>query len=212
MTTNGRGVAVFAFVLMMAWSAIAQPYETTLKRCLDNFKAGLGDFSPQHVEQEMQRRQTVLNECMQGVKFPDFELHNLDGTKFSSKSLAGKVVVINFWMTKSPAAVAVIPLLNDLVREYENQEVAIVSFANESKAALHTFLESHSVHYPIFPKSRDLINHQFGIVLGYPTNIVLNKKGAIVDYRVGASTKPEELTKLKVNMKKVIDGTLGESP
>lgn len=194
--------------MIVVVSAYSQSYEARLKQCIQNFQTGIAEFKKENAEEEIQRRYRVLNDCMRGSKFPAFELTQHDGSKFSSKQLAGKVVIISFWFTKSPTAVAAIPMLNELVTEYKDQDFMIVSFAADGFAHLQHFLKEHPVDYRIFEKSRALINNQFSTVLGYPTNIVLNKKGEVVDYRVGASTQPEELAKLKADIKRIIDEEL----
>jgi thiol-disulfide isomerase/thioredoxin len=160
------------------------------------------------VEGEVQRRYTVLNECIKGQKFPAFALPTHKGSRIDSKDLKGKVVLINMWFTKSPTSVAAIPYLNELHDEYKDKDFVLLSFSADGFAVLTAFLKDHPINYPIFEKSRDLINHQFSTVLGYPTNIFLNKKGEVVEYRVGGSVDADELAKTKEQFKRIIDAEL----
>lgn len=193
---------------MLPLSANAQHYEQRLKHCIKNFQEGLSNFKKEDAESEIERRYAVLNECIKGQKFPAFELATHKGTRISNKTLAGKVVLINMWFSKSPTSVAAIPLLNELNDEYKDKDFIIISFSADGFAALAAFLKNHPINYHIFEKSRDLINHQFSTVLGYPTNIFLNKKGEVVEYRVGGSTSADELAKTKVLFKRIIDSEL----
>jgi thiol-disulfide isomerase/thioredoxin len=199
---------VFLLILVVCTHLQAQSYEQTLSRCIKSFQDGLSNFPRESAEEEIQRRYNVLSECVKGQKFPAFSLVNHKGSRISNKDLMGKVVIINFWFSKSPTSVAAIPMLNELVEEYKDNDFLIVSFSADGFASLSHFLKEHPVNYTIFEKSRDLINPQFSTVLGYPTNIFLNKKGEVVEYRVGGSIKPEELAKMKEAYKRIIDTEL----
>jgi thiol-disulfide isomerase/thioredoxin len=194
--------------LMLPLLANAQHYEQTLKRCIKNFQDGMETISKDDAEAEVQRRYTVLNECIKGQKFPAFELPTNKGSRISNKDLAGKVVLINMWFSKSPTSVAAIPLLNELHEEFKDKNFILLSFSSDGFAALSVFLKDNPVNYHIFEKSRDLINHQFSTVLGYPTNIFLNKKGEVVEYRVGGSVEAGQLAKTKEEFRKIIETEL----
>lgn len=200
---------VFLLTCVVSFSIQAQSYEQVLSRCIKSFQDGLSNFPRESAEEEIQRRYAVLSECVRGQKFPSFSLVNHKGSRISNKDLAGKVVIINFWFSKSPTSVAAIPMLNELADEYKDKDFLIVSFSADGFASLSHFLKEHPVNYTIFEKSRDLINPQFSTVLGYPTNIVLNKKGEVVEYKVGGSTKPDELARTKELYKRIIEAELG---
>jgi len=187
---------------------LGQNYDQTLKKCIQSFHEGLGKFTKENAEVEVARRYEVLNQCIRGQKFPAFRMATYDGNKYSSEQNAGNVVLLNFWFTKSETSVAAISYLNELNDEYKDQDFVVLSFAADTFAPLSTFLKDHPVKYRVFEKSRDLINHQFNTLLGYPTNIILNKKGEVVEYRVGGGVNPEELLKTKGELKRIIDGEL----
>jgi thiol-disulfide isomerase/thioredoxin len=194
--------------LLVSWCASAQQYEQTLKRCIKNFQDGMATIPREDVEGEVQRRYSVLSECIKGQKFPAFALPTHKGSRIDSKDLKGKVVLINMWITKSPTSVAAITYLNELHDEYKDKDFVLLSFSPDGFAVLSAFLKEHPINYHIFEKSRDLINHQFSTVLGYPTNIFLNKKGEVVEYRVGGSIVADELVKTKEEFKRIIEGEL----
>jgi thiol-disulfide isomerase/thioredoxin len=199
---------IFLLVCVVCGNLHAQSYEQTLSRCIKSFQDGLSNFPRESAEEEIQRRYDVLSECVKGQKFPAFSLVDHKGSRITNKDFIDKVVIINFWFSKSPTSVAAIPILNELVDEYKDKDFLIVSFSADGFASLAHFLKEHPVNYTIFEKSRDLINPQFSTVLGYPTNIFLNKKGEVVEYRVGGSIKPEELAKTKEAYKRIIDAEL----
>jgi thiol-disulfide isomerase/thioredoxin len=199
---------VIFLTVLISQSLLGQSYDQTLKKCIQNFHDGLGKFSKDKAQTEVERRYAVLNECIRGQKFPAFRMATYNGEKYSSEENAGKVVLLNFWITKSPTSVAAIPYLNELAGEYKDKDFVILSFAADQLPPLETFLATHPVKYRVFGKTRDLINHQFNTVIGYPTNIILNKKGEVVEYRVGGGIVPEELLKTKGELKRIIEDEL----
>ena len=188
----------------------AQHYEKTLQRCIDSFRDGLGQFTKENAVTEIERRYEVLNQCIRGQKFPAFRMSTYEGHKYSSEENKGKVVLLNFWYTKSPTSVAAIPYLNELTEEYKEEDLVILAFAADTFTALSEFLKEHPVKYRVFEKSRDLINHQFNTLLGYPTNIILNKKGEVVEYKVGGGLKPEEIQRDKEKIRRIIEEELSK--
>jgi peroxiredoxin len=213
MLTDFAGKAAGCFLILIVASfsmtiATAQHYEQTLKKCVKNFHEGLGDFTKERASAEVERRYEVLNECIKGQKFPSFKLNTYTREKYSSEQSANKVVLLNFWITKSPTAVAAISYLNELVDEYKDQDLVILSFSSEEISVLAEFIKTNPIQYRVFGKSRELINHQFTTLLGYPTNIILNRKGEVVKYKVGGGLKSDELKKEKEVLKRVIDSEL----
>jgi len=203
---NNFWLALFFIIIL----SHGQNYEQRLKQCIQNFHEGLGQFTKESASIEIERRYKVLSECIKGQKFPSFVLHTYNGTKYSSEENTNKVVLLNFWFTKSPTSVAAIPMLNELADEYKDKDFVILSFSSDGAAALIAFLKDHPVQYLVFEKSRDLINHQFNTLLGYPTHIFLNKKGEVIEYKVGGGLKPEELKKIKDEFKRIIDEELAK--
>lgn len=182
----------------------AQHYDKVLNQCIENFRDGLGQFTKENAVAEIERRYEVLNQCIRGQRFPAFRMSTYDGHKYSSEENKGKVVLLNFWFTKSPTSVAAIPYLNELAEEFKGQDFVILAFAADAYTALAAFLKENPVKYRVFEKSRDLINHQFNTLLGYPTNIILNKRGEVIEYKVGGGLKPEELQQDKEKIKRIV--------
>ena len=202
--------AIGAILLVTLSHSQAQGYERTLKKCIDNFHDGIGRLSKETASIEMERRYLVLSECIKGQKFPDFNLTMYDGSKYTSNQHKNKVVLLNFWFTKSKTSVATLPMLNELTDEFKGQDFIILSFSSDGFASLSAFLKEHPVKFKVFEKSNDLINHQFKTLLGYPTNILLNKEGEVVEYKVGAGIKPQEIQKTKSHFKRVIEEELAK--
>jgi thiol-disulfide isomerase/thioredoxin len=109
---------------------------------------------------------------------PPFSIADMDGNIVDSKSLKGKVVVLNFWFTRCNPCVEEMPELNKLVKQYKNnKDVVFLALTFDDKATVSAFLKKNDFDYTILPDAKSIVDDY--IVMGYPSNLVLDKKGDI---------------------------------
>jgi thiol-disulfide isomerase/thioredoxin len=92
-------------------------------------------------------------------------------------SLAGHVVVVNFWATWCVPCVAEIPGFNRVYHEFSPQGVIVLGIAmdDEGKEAVEPFLKKHPIDYPVALGS-DALADKFGLP-GYPVTLVFDRSG-----------------------------------
>ena len=140
-----------------------------------------------------QQRQQISNEMI-GKKAKKFILTTIDGNKYNSVKLEGKVIVLNFWFVNCGPCRREIPVLNQLVAHYTNREdVLFFGLALDPSHELPAFLEKTPFHYQIAGDALYICD-KFK-VSNYPTNIVIDKKGTITSYLIGYT--PDILEKLQ---------------
>jgi len=66
---------------------------------------------------------------------PPFSATTIDGRRISLDSLAGKVVLIDFWATWCPPCVAALPHIREIAHQFEGQPLVIVSVSFDSDDA-----------------------------------------------------------------------------
>jgi len=111
-----------------------------------------------------------------GKEAPVFEMADINGNNISSISSKGKVVVLNFWFAACKPCIAEIPELNEVYERYEaDTNVVFASITFENKESVKEFLDIHPLKYPVVSDAREICN--IFNVSGYPTNIVIDKKG-----------------------------------
>lgn len=122
---------------------------------------------------------------------PDFSLPDLAGRQVPSASLAGRVLVINYWASWCPPCVHEMPTLIRTQQAYDPAQFQVVGIAIDSKESVEQFLIDHPVNYPILigdsasvEMSRRLGNRMQGL----PFTVIFDRRGRRVFSQVGEVT------------------------
>lgn len=130
---------------------------------------------------------------------PEFRGVSLDGRTFDSKSLQGKIVVVNLWFIGCGPCRKEIPKLNEIVREFRNKDVVFIAPTPDKPEPLREFLKTLPFDYNIIPEA-DKIIEQFNTV-HFPTHIVIDRNGQIESLMIGAGERrPEEVRRVLLRM------------
>jgi len=97
---------------------------------------------------------------------------------FRLSDFRGKVVVLNFWFIACRPCIIEIPKLNELVAEYEQEDVVFLAAGLDGKDRVQDFLVRYPFDYQIVPSAMDIAT-QFGVST-YPTHIVLDRNGNVL--------------------------------
>lgn len=112
----------------------------------------------------------------------------LDGTKGSTESLRGKVVLVNFWATSCTTCVAEMPQIVSTYDKYKGRgyETVAVAMSYDPPAYVARFAETRKLPFGVAIDNTGEIAKRFGDVQLTPTSYLLNKRGEIVKRYVGA--------------------------
>ncbi len=146
---------------------------------------------------------------LKGCTFPKVELRKLDDSKFTIDELKGNVVFVHFWFTKCATCIAEIPSINQLYHLYEQKNVKILALSFNDKNTIETFLKKHEVFEAIQTTiEQKELEEKFCVLDGYPLNLVLDKKGIVIDawYEENPDQTKQDVFYNKV--KGLIDGNL----
>jgi len=128
---------------------------------------------------------------LQGNALVDFESKLLDDQNIRLSAHKGKVILLNFWFIGCVPCMGEIPDINKIYKNFQDSNVIILSLAKNSVSQVNKFNEgkfSHPVEkieYPVIPDC-EKIAELYG-VSGYPTNVLIDKKGIIRLVNSGAS-------------------------
>ena len=114
-----------------------------------------------------------------GQTLPPFKLRDLNGRKYDSKELAGKIVVLNFWFIGCPPCRAEIPDLNKLVQQNtKRDDVVFLAVALDQRPAIEKFVKQYPFEYALVADGRYIADRYS--VNSFPTNLVLDRQGKVV--------------------------------
>lgn len=126
----------------------------------------------------------------------DFQGRTLDGKNFDSKSLAGKVILVDFWATWCPPCVAEVPNMIEIYKKYHTLGLEIVGVSSdETITDLRDFLKEHpdmiwpQLFDPTSPNGHPVAEKLD--VYSYPTLFLIDRKGVLRS--VHARQEMEEL-------------------
>ena len=132
-----------------------------------------------------------------GAQLPEFELLTLAGDRVDSRSLAGKVVVLNFWATWCQPCLKEIPELEQLADD-ARLEIVGIALDTEGEKMVRPFVERHGMSYKILLGNQEVFQRLGGFSIPY--TLVLDRQQQVVNiYRGPASREDieEDLRKIE---------------
>jgi peroxiredoxin len=112
---------------------------------------------------------------------PAFELATLDGSAISSKSLAGKVVLLNFWATWCPPCRVEMPGFQRIYEQFRNDGFVVLGVSMDAGGSedVRRFLDERDITYPVAIATPAIVR-DFGGVRLLPTSyLIIDRKGRI---------------------------------
>ncbi len=115
---------------------------------------------------------------------PAFAVTTLDGTRIASDSLAGRVVLVNFWATWCPPCRLEMPGIERVWRDRRDAGFVVIGIATDEtgEAGVRAFVAERGVTYPIAMATPAVVR-AFGGYRGLPTSILIDRDGRI-RYRI----------------------------
>ena len=112
----------------------------------------------------------------------------IDGNTKSFADFKGKLLVINFWYINCGPCIIEMPYLNNLVREYQNEDVQFLALSFDTVLDIKSFLETTEFIYEHGSISRSLM-YDFTPVS--PGHFIVDEDGIIRDIVIGAPRNTE---------------------
>ncbi|MEA4892701.1 MAG: TlpA disulfide reductase family protein [Peptococcaceae bacterium] len=121
---------------------------------------------------------------------PDFTLEANNGEEVSLSDYAGKVVILNFWASWCPPCKEEMPEFQELNRQLEDSEEAVLLMLNqtdgqrETKEKAEKYLTDNEFDFLNLYDQGEVGYEIFG-VSRIPTTVVIDKEGRLSDYVLG---------------------------
>jgi thiol-disulfide isomerase/thioredoxin len=127
---------------------------------------------------------------------------NMDGTPFDQKTLAGKVVLVDFWATWCGPCIAEMPNVLEQYAKYHDKGFEVVGVSLDSdRAALEAFIADQKIPWIILHEQNVAaqgghpLAARYGIT-GIPTVILIGRDGKVITMDVRGEKLGAELAKL----------------
>jgi len=116
---------------------------------------------------------------------PPIQAQDLLGKQVNIETLAGKVVLVNFWATWCPPCREEIPELLQLKKEYKGQlEIVGISEDDDPPESVLKFARQKGMTYPIVMATPELVE-AYGGVPALPTSFLIDTQGRVVQKHSG---------------------------
>ena len=130
-----------------------------------------------------------INDQWKDKPLPDGDfLQMIDGSVKSFSDYKGKLLVINFWYINCGPCIAEMPYLNDLVNQYQNEDIHFLALSFDTIPDIKSFLNKTEFKYEHGSISRSLM-YDFTPVA--PGHFIVDSDGIIRDIIVGAPRQTE---------------------
>ncbi len=114
----------------------------------------------------------------------------------------GKVVIVDLWATWCPPCRKEIPGFINLYNKYKGNGVEIIGIAFDENGmeAVPPFIKKNGINYPVYLGGNDIAEAHN--LRAYPTTLVYNKDGKMVNKHVGYMTEKEFDDEISMLLKK----------
>ena len=128
---------------------------------------------------------------------PEFQLTTMQGQQLSLQSLAGRVIVMDFWATWCPPCRESVPELKDLTRKYPTDKLVLISVsADQDEIAWREFVAKKRMDWAQYRDPRGSILELFGIH-SFPTYLVIDGDGVVRERIHGLNPQESVVHRLK---------------
>ena len=122
-----------------------------------------------------------------GEPAPHFVCKTLDGERYTSDSLSGKVVLIEFWATWCPPCKSDAPAVDALGKEFEKDGLIVIAVnMGEGRRKVKKYLESYPRSCKIV-LAEDTTLAAICEAKSYPLYVLIGRDGNIAGKQVGAA-------------------------
>ena len=118
---------------------------------------------------------------------PSVTFTALDGQKFTSESLKGKVVMVNFWATSCVTCIKEMPQMTETYNKYKDQglEFVAVAMSYDPPNYVLNYTQTRKLPFKVALDPQGELAKSFGDVKLTPTTYVIDKEGKIIKRYVG---------------------------
>ncbi len=148
----------------------------------------------------------VGEQVLLGKTSPSFTTQTIDGKDFDSKSLIGRVVVLDFWASWCAPCLAAMPVVQSVTDGFADQGVVFVAVnTGEDREKVKEFLDERKLKLNVLLDPEGKIADGFHIY-AIPQTLVIGKTGIIESVHVGFDSDEDLKEKLTDELEVLVIG------
>ena len=129
-----------------------------------------------------------------GQQIPDFKVEMLDGTLLDTKTLRGKVILLDFWGAKCGGCLLAMKRFSEeILKPYGNRKdffLLPIEAQNQSKEVIESCAAKQKFTFPLaYENGKDIAGLFFKRIFGLPRTLIIDRKGKIVYQSFGYDDK-----------------------
>jgi len=130
-------------------------------------------------------RQAASKELASGKPAPEIELNDLNGKPLKLSSLKGKFVIIDFWGSWCGWCIKGFPALKQFYYKHKDRLAVLGVDCNDTEDAWRKAVKEHELTWlhVYCPRESDVLQRY--AVSGFPTKVLVDPEGKIVNITVG---------------------------
>lgn len=126
----------------------------------------------------------AIEQNMAGRKAPAISGTPVNKARIKPKMLAGKVVILSFWLAESMACLEQTPAMERMAARYAGRDdVIFLAVMPEYEISVSQWMHRLKLQYNIIPDGYGIASSYR--VKAYPTTVVIDKEGYIAEYIAG---------------------------
>src|SRR5665213_2590225 len=129
-----------------------------------------------------------------GAKAPNVTFTSLEGKQVPMSSLAGKVVLIDFWGPTCPPCRQSLPFTQRLEDSFKGKGLVVLAVTTEPKASVQAFLTKNHYSFPTYLDDGPIVD-KFKID-AIPHTVIIDRTGHIASEELGLTPQAETIKAL----------------
>lgn len=131
-----------------------------------------------------------------GFKAIDFSKLDINGNLQALSSLKGEYILLDFWGTWCSGCREDIPKLKSLFETYKDKNFEIIGIANDEVEKVRRYVNTNEIKWPQIVESKDksiIVDYN---IISYPTNILIDPEGNIIERGLRAPELEQKLSEI----------------